>query len=240
MYRSRAFNNYLNNNIKRNTFFLHNFLCKPVKRSIENALTLLKGQAYTNYNIVIPKSAISLTGPAGIWHAKNYKSINIEHVYVPEYSIPTFNTLIKTVNHSKLKNYITVRNIEFFDYFEELIDSGVIFSDIDFDATCTIDSVKQELVKFAYMLPSKLDNLTPVFTLTITLCTRRTGGQTKQAFEETFVKTLKSINKIKILDMNMESYKDVCGSPMMTFFLVLGNSSFIQNTQSITYFKDII
>jgi len=40
--------------------------------------------------------------------------------------------------------------------------------------------------------------------------------------------------------MNMESYKDVCGSPMMTFFLVLGNSNFIQNTQSITYFKDII
>jgi len=206
---------------------LQNFLCKPVKRSIENSLTLLKGQAYTQYNIIAPGSAISLTGPAGIWHAKNYKSINIEHVYVPEYSIPTFNTLAIAVNNSKLKNYITVRNIEFFDYFEQLTGNGIIFSDLDFDATCTIDSVGQELVKFAYMLPSKLDNLTPIFTLTVTLCTRRTGGQTKLAFEKTFLNTLKSIDKIKILDIHMESYKDVCGSPMITFFLVLGRSSYI-------------
>jgi len=224
MNRSRAFNNYLEKNIKNKLFSQSYYLNRKEKRHLEDILTFLKKEFYDEYGI-IPRAAISLTGPAGKAHAKNFKSINIEHVYVPEYSNPTYKNLVHSINNSEYKDYMTIRNVEFFDFFEQLTNGNVMLSDIDFDTTCTLDSISSELTKFAYTLSNKLSNLTPVFTFTVTLSRRRTGGHTKEDLEQVFVKTLNSLNKIRIIDMYLQPYFDT--SAMLTAFFVLGRESFV-------------
>jgi hypothetical protein len=177
-----------------------NFKTKKIKRDIEDTLTTLK---YKDGN------ALSLTGPFIEGHVENYKTINIQHVYIAENDYNTYLSMVDDPYLTANNNYVSLKYGDVFDYFHNL--NPIVFSEVDLDFTKTIGTLLPILKS---NLPKMLTQgrFTNNFTLIFTFCHRQSRHTKENLLELDML--INSFSWFNINDIYYKSYRD--GTPMFT------------------------